>query len=92
MRVAVVSDIHGNLTALEAVLVDLRRTAPDAVISGGDVATSGYRPAQVIDRIRELGWPGVHGNTDELLWAPERFCQVVRAAPKLRPEIHVHRT
>jgi predicted phosphodiesterase len=37
MRVAVVSDIHGNLTALEAVIADLERRAPDVVIHGGDL-------------------------------------------------------
>ena len=38
MRIAVVSDIHGNLTAFEAVLLDLRDVAPDLVIHGGDLA------------------------------------------------------
>ena len=71
MRVAIVSDIHGNLTAFEAVLADLKQTAPDLVIHGGDLATNGSRPATTIDRIRELGWPGVMGNTDELLVQPE---------------------
>jgi putative phosphoesterase len=67
MRIAVVSDIHGNLTALEAVLADLRTIAPDVVVHGGDLC-SGSRSADVIDRIRDLGWPGVYGNTDEMLW------------------------
>jgi len=89
MRIAVVSDIHGNLTALEAVLNDLRQTAPDAVISGGDLATHGHRPGEVIDRLRELEWRGVRGNTDEMLWAPERFSQVAAAAPKLEPLLEI---
>jgi 3',5'-cyclic AMP phosphodiesterase CpdA len=50
MRVAVVSDIHGNLTALEAVIADLERRAPDLVIHGGDLAVMGGQPAEVIDR------------------------------------------
>ena len=41
IRVAVVSDIHGNLTALEAVIADLERRAPDLVIHGGDLALLG---------------------------------------------------
>lgn len=89
VRIAVVSDIHGNLTALEAVLADLKRTAPDAVSSGGDLATHGHRPSEVIDCVRDLHWPSVHGNTDELLWAPERFSHVAAAAPKLRPLLDV---
>lgn len=71
MRIAIVSDIHGNLTALEAVLEDLKRTAPDLVVQGGDLPASGSRPAAVIDRVRGLGWPSIQGNTDEMLWRPE---------------------
>jgi predicted phosphodiesterase len=67
LRIAVVSDIHGNMTALEAVIADLETVAPDLVVHGGDLC-SGSRAADVIDRIRGLGWPGVYGNTDEMLW------------------------
>jgi hypothetical protein len=35
----------------------------------GDLALNGPRPAEVVDRIQELGWPGACGNADELLWA-----------------------
>jgi putative phosphoesterase len=69
MRIAVLSDVHGNLRALEAVVGDLRRQAPDLVVHAGDLALNGPRPAEVVDRIRELGWPGARGNADELLWA-----------------------
>src|SRR5918912_491056 len=70
MRIAIVSDIHGNLAALDAVSADLARHDPDLVIHLGDVVVLGPRPAAVVDRIRELGWPGVLGNTDEMLWEP----------------------
>jgi putative phosphoesterase len=85
MRVAIVSDIHGNLTAFEAVLADIESRAPDLVLQGGDVALMGAQPAQVIDRIRELGWPGVVGNTDEVLWRPQEQQRQEQLAPKLRP-------
>ncbi len=71
MRVAIVTDIHGNLAAFEAVLADLHRTAPDMVIHGGDLADSGSSPVEIIDLIRDLGWKGVAGNTDEMLVRPE---------------------
>jgi predicted phosphodiesterase len=67
MRVAVVSDIHGNLGAFRAVLADLRLVAPDLVVHGGDLAYGGTHPAEMIDQIRSLGWPGIRGNTDEMM-------------------------
>ncbi len=44
MRVAIVSDVHGNLTALDAVVSDLQRHAPDVVLHGGDLALMGRSP------------------------------------------------
>jgi putative phosphoesterase len=85
MRVAIVSDIHGNLTAFDAVLADIRSKAPDLVLQGGDLALMGAQPAEVIDRIRELGWPGVVGNTDDALWRPQEQQRQEEIAPKLRP-------
>ena len=83
MRVAIVSDIHGNLTALEALLADLRVVAPDLVLQGGDLAHGGARPAEVVDRVRDLGWKGVRGNTDEMLWAPEILKDLAAKAPSM---------
>src|SRR5438552_1266704 len=83
MRIAIVSDVHGSLHALEAVTAHLSREAPDAVLHGGDLALSGGRPAEVVDMIRGLGWPGVVGNTDELLWRPERLAVEKTRAPRL---------
>ena len=77
MRIAIVSDVHGNLPALEAVLADLAAVRPDVVAYGGDMALGGPHPAEVVDRIRELGWPSVLGNTDVVLGGegtiPERM-------------------
>lgn len=83
MRVAIVSDIHGNLTALEAVVADLRATAPDLILHGGDIADSGSRPREVVDLIRSLGWNGVVGNTDEMLTTPGAFEAFAARLPKL---------
>jgi putative phosphoesterase len=67
MRIAVVSDIHGNLTALDAIIADLEQVRPDVVVQGGDLALGGPQPAEVVERVRELGWPSVLGNCDEAL-------------------------
>ncbi len=83
MRVAIVADIHGNRRAFEAVLADLRQVAPDLVLHGGDLAAGGTHPAEIIDQVRSLGWPGVCGNTDEMLWSPERLAEYAAAHPKL---------
>ena len=85
MRVAIVSDIHGNRRAFEAVLDDLRQVAPDVVLHGGDLAAGGAHPADIIDQVRALAWSGVCGNADEMLWAPERLAEYAAAQPKLRP-------
>lgn len=89
MRVAVISDVHGNLTALEAVVADLNRRGIDRVICGGDLVLMGPRPGEVIDRIRELGWPGVVGNTDELLWRPEQREMQLARAPALADHLRL---
>jgi putative phosphoesterase len=68
MKLAIVSDVHGNLAALDAVIADLDDVSPDQVVHGGDLVFNGPRPAECLARIRELGWPGVVGNTDTLLW------------------------
>jgi predicted phosphodiesterase len=85
MRIAIVSDIHGNRTAFEAVLADLRETSPDLILHGGDLADGGASPAEIVDRIRELGWQGVAGNTDEMLWRPESLVEFAQLSPKLQP-------
>jgi len=86
MRVAVLSDIHGNRTAFEAVLSDVRQCSPDLVLHGGDLADLGSSPVEIVDQIRSLGWPGVMGNTDEMLVRPdslEEFASQSSAAPAL---------
>jgi predicted phosphodiesterase len=67
MRIAFVADQHGNAVAFDAVVADLAREDFDEVISLGDVAQGGPQPVEVVDRLRELGWRCVFGNSDEFL-------------------------
>jgi putative phosphoesterase len=85
MRIAIVSDVHGNRRAFEAVLADLRQGAPDLVVHGGDLAYGGAHPAEIIDQVRALGWPGVRGNTDEMLWSPASLTDFAAKTPQLGP-------
>jgi predicted phosphodiesterase len=84
MRIAIVSDIHGNRTAFDAVLADLRGTSPDLILHGGDLAHGGASAAYIVDRIRDLRWEGVIGNTDEMLPMPESLTEFARQTPKLQ--------
>jgi len=66
-RIAVLSDVHGNLVALEAVRAAIRKERPDALMICGDLVLNGPDPAGVVDAIRELEADGalvVAGNTD----------------------------
>ena len=67
LRIALLSDVHGNLHALDAALKDIRRHKPDRIAIAGDLVLSGPDPAGVVDRIRSLEGEGavvVQGNTD----------------------------
>jgi putative phosphoesterase len=63
MRLGLISDIHGNLLALEAVLAELEREELDRIVCLGDVV-AGPRASEALTRIRELGCPVIMGNWD----------------------------
>jgi len=65
MRLAVISDIHGNLHALESVWADLQSQAPDAVMCLGDLVGYGAFPNEVIDFVRSRNVPVLMGNYDD---------------------------
>ncbi len=67
MRIAVISDIHGNCVALDAVLEDLRPLRVDHLVCLGDAIQGGPQPRQVVARLREHGCPVVMGNADAWL-------------------------
>lgn len=71
MRIAVISDIHGNDQALTAVLRDIERSSVDLVICLGDVATLGPSPKMVTEKVRLLNCPCIIGNHEEALSDPD---------------------
>jgi predicted phosphodiesterase len=64
---ALISDIHGDARAFDAVLTELERLGVGDAIVLGDVAQGGDEPAAVLDRLAELGWPVILGNADHFL-------------------------
>ena len=76
MRVAILSDIHGNAVALEACLSDLAAAGgADRIIAAGDLCMDGPRPRKVLKRLREAGASVLRGNTDRMIAVenPESF-------------------
>lgn len=73
MKLALVSDQHGNDVAFKAVAEDVERSGADSVICLGDVVQRGAQPSKTLDRLKSLGWRTVLGNADAfLLDAPEQ--------------------
>ncbi|MBL8938179.1 MAG: metallophosphoesterase [Archangium sp.] len=64
MRVAVLADIHGNLPACEAVLDDIKRQSPDAIIAAGDLCLRGAWPRETYDLLHDACDDLLMGNTD----------------------------
>lgn len=67
MRIAAVSDIHGNLPALDAVLADIARTGADLIVNLGDIVSGPLWPAETADRLMALALPTIRGNHERQL-------------------------
>ena len=73
-RVAVITDIHANLPALEAVLEAIEQTDVDAVCCGGDLVGYGPHPNEVCRLIEERGIPTIYGNYDYAIGRDSEDC------------------
>lgn len=71
MRIAIISDIHGNLTALQAVLADIKLQKVDDIICLGDIVTLGPQPKEVLNTLKELNCVIIKGNHDAAVVDPE---------------------
>jgi putative phosphoesterase len=71
MRIAILSDIHGNCLAFDAVLEDLHRRSIDQIVCLGDAIQGGAQPFETVQRLRELACPVVMGNADAWLLSGE---------------------
>lgn len=68
MRVAVISDVHGNAYALEAVLREIEQASPDLIVNLGDQIEGSANPALAAELQAALGAVEVRGNNEEKLW------------------------
>src|SRR5258708_1773716 len=64
MRVAVISDMHGNDFGFATAVADLKTQNVDQIVCLGDAIQGGPQPAETVKRLRELGCPVVMGNAD----------------------------
>lgn len=70
MKLALISDLHGNLPAVEAVLADISGRDISQIVCLGDVVASGPQPREVLARLKALACPVVMGNTDAWMLNP----------------------
>ena len=75
MKMAAISDIHGNIFALNAVLQDIETRGVDFVVNLGDVFSGGLCPAETAERLLPLNFPTIKGNHERQLLEtqPERM-------------------
>lgn len=67
MRIAVISDIHGNFGALQAVLADIAKRGPDLIVNLGDVLSGPLSPVECADLLIPLNLPTICGNHERQL-------------------------
>lgn len=88
-RIAVLSDIHGNLAALDAVLADAGRRGFDQMVNLGDICSGGLFPRETADRLMALDLPTIRGNHErQVLTLPRERMGLSdrRAVDTMRPD------
>ncbi len=89
MKIAAISDIHGNLTALEAVLSHIAQQGADLIVNLGDAVSGPLQPVETADRLMNLALPSVRGNHERqlLTLSPDQMGATdLFAAQRLGPE------
>jgi predicted phosphodiesterase len=90
VRLALISDIHANLEALDAVLGDIdARGDADSIVHGGDLVGYSSQPNEVIERLRERQITGVAGNYDSTIATGYKHCGCRSETPRQEELSHV---
>jgi predicted phosphodiesterase len=87
-RIALISDVHGNLTALDAVLDDIESRGIERIINLGDFVGKGPRGSEVVDRCAKACDVNIRGNWDDHLpvWSDESATEMVWWRDELRQD------
>lgn len=86
MRIGFISDIHGNFTALEAVLADVKKQNIDQLFCLGDTISLGPQPKEVLDALRKWNAITIMGNHDQAILEPEK-CADFEITEHLIPDL-----
>ena len=72
MRIAILSDIHGNIWALEAAYSDAKKHGVDLIVNAGDILSGPLEPSATADFLMPLNLPTIRGNHERQLLACEQ--------------------
>lgn len=89
MKYALLSDIHANLPALEAVLRDVDRQRVDAIYHLGDLTGYAPWPNEVVSLLRQRGIPGIAGNYDSTVATDYKHCGCRADSPREEELSHI---
>ncbi len=84
-----ISDIHANLPALEAVLADIAKGTPAGIYHLGDLVGYGPWPNETVERLREAGIPGICGNYDSAVATDYKHCGCKADTPRDEELAHI---
>ncbi len=90
-RVAVITDIHANLPALQASLDAIDQIGVDAIYCGGDLVGYGPHPNEVCALIEKLGIPTIYGNYDYAIGRELEDCGCAYVRRRGIPRVRAHR-
>ena len=88
MRIAFISDIHGNLPALEAVKKDILQRGVDQIVNLGDSLSGPLLPRETAQFIMAEGWYSLAGNHERQILAEEGLCVIAKLSGFPHPRKH----
>lgn len=78
MKIAFISDLHGNIQAFESVLNDIQKKGVDRIVFLGDASTLGIRPVETLALLESLNCDCIMGNHDEFMIDPSKIYEYTK--------------